>query len=58
MKHHILHEGLIIGGFGGGISTEVFEYDNSCLGDDAIPFIPGAPGGNVEVRSISEEKKI
>ncbi len=49
MECYILHEGLVIGGFGGSVSTEVIEYENSCLGDDAIPFIPGAPGGNIDV---------
>ncbi len=41
--------GLVLGGFGGGTSSEVIEYDNHCLGDEAIPFIPGGPGGNIEV---------
>ncbi len=44
---------LLMGGFGGGISVEVVEADSQCRGEDAIPYVPGAPGGNIEASEKS-----
>ncbi len=42
---------IVIGGYGGGISLEVVERTQHCLGEDATPALPLAPAGNLEVRT-------
>ncbi len=45
-----------MGGFGGGVSVEVVESDSQCLGEEAIPLIPGVPAGTTEASTFCNEQ--
>jgi len=38
-----------MGGYGGGISLELIEDGNHCLGESATPSLPITPTGTIEV---------
>ena len=40
--------GILVGGYGGGISLEVVEASDHCLGEDSDPELPVAPSGTIE----------